>query len=884
MPSQPDNGPAGYHCIEETTMRRLSSSLLLALVVCLSYAGVARADDNGPPADYSKWIAGKTSQPGLFTIWRDSGKVYLEVSSAQLDKDFIEEAIPASGLGGWDVTPGNPYFDVARVMRFSRYDDKISMTWPNTSFVAPNNSAAQRAVNATFASSVVAVTPIVAEDDAGQHIVFYASPLLGDVSDFTDGINGSIGITDPQAKYQLDPDRTYFGPAKAFADNDVIEVDQTFASLQPPASVDNVPDPRSIQLKLDYNIAAAPDDGYVPRIADERVGYYPNIQLNFANDSVDGRQVRYIMRWNFAPADPSRTSAATRPMVFYLSNTIPARYHDIVRDALLQWNKAFAAAGILDAIQVKDQPDDPSFDPDDIRHNVVRWLTESNSGGFAQAGSVWDPRTGELIHVGIVLDSDLMTNDYVDWRDYADPARSDRMQSEAEYGAGMRAQAAFGRVALSDMGLLGTPAQQNAFDQQYMLNIVLHESGHEMGLQHNFIGSEAYTAKGLQSKTFTSKYGIASSVMEYAPMNLWPKGTPQADYWQTTLGPYDYYVIHWGYAHIPGARTPQDEVPTLRRWASAWSSPRDSFAMDEDVSYFDAHAIDPRVSHWDLTNDNLGWCGTQMQLSARLMTSIAQRYPMSGQAFDSARTAFGDVLGHDTTCIYMVEHYMGGEYVNRSHVGDPGFNGIPLSNVKRSDEQRAFGLLDRYLFSDQAWNYSPSLLRKLVYTEWVTDFPQPAWAYAPQPRHDMPISDIALTTQEGILGRMFQPLMLERLDDLSMKYPAGSTMSLSDLFTWMQQSAFGDLHTRGLTTIGEIHRNLQQTYARMLSQMVLHPQSGMPYDAQSLARAELKSMKADAQGALMSPKLDTVTKAHLEELSDLATQTLDARQVLDSGS
>src|SRR5215467_4156582 len=207
-------------------MRRLSSSLILALLASVALAGAARADDNAP-ADYSKWIAGKTPQLGLFTIWRDGGKVYLEASSAQLEKDFIEQALPVSGLGGWDITPGNPYFDLARVVRFSRQDDKIAITWPNTSFVAPANAAAKRAIDATFASSVVAVAPIVAVDNAGQHIVFDASPLLGDVSDFTDGINGSIGITDPQAKYGLDSDRTFFGPTKAFVDNDIIEVDQT---------------------------------------------------------------------------------------------------------------------------------------------------------------------------------------------------------------------------------------------------------------------------------------------------------------------------------------------------------------------------------------------------------------------------------------------------------------------------------------------------------------------------------------------------------------------------------------------------------------------------------------------------------------------------------
>src|SRR5215472_642480 len=130
-------------------MRR--SRVLVAMFIACSFlasAVAAKADDgsSGPPAAYDKWTAGKTATPGLLPIWRDGGKVYLEIAQAQLDKDFIEQAIPVSGLGGWDITPGNPYYDFARVLRFSRVDDKISITWPNTSFVAPPGSPEARAV------------------------------------------------------------------------------------------------------------------------------------------------------------------------------------------------------------------------------------------------------------------------------------------------------------------------------------------------------------------------------------------------------------------------------------------------------------------------------------------------------------------------------------------------------------------------------------------------------------------------------------------------------------------------------------------------------------------------------------------------------------------
>jgi hypothetical protein len=87
------------------------------------------------------------------------------------------------------------------------------------------------------------------------------------------------------------------------------------------------------------------------------------------------------------------------------------------------------------------------------------------------------------------------------------------------------------------------------------------------------------------------------------------------NYFQTVLGPYDYYAIRYGYAPIAGATTPEQERPTLARWASQWSNPWYRFAMDEDVSWASGHAIDPRIDQFDLTNDNLSWCDAQVRIS-----------------------------------------------------------------------------------------------------------------------------------------------------------------------------------------------------------------------------------------------------------------------------
>jgi len=43
---------------------------------------------------------------------------------------------------------------------------------------------------------------------------------------------------------------------------------------------------------------------------------------------------------------------------------------------------------------------------------------------------------------------------------------------------------------------------------------------------------------------------------------------------------------------------------------------------------------------------------------------------------------------------------------------------------------------------------------------------------------------------------------------------------------------------------------------------------------------ELKSLRGDVSTALSSSRLDAVTRAHLESLEDLATQTLEAKTVV----
>jgi hypothetical protein len=810
-------------------------------------ASAPSAQASSPPA-YADFVKDAQVFPGLIPIVKKQGKVYLALAKSQLATDFIETSVPSTGLGGYGPAPGEPYVAPARILRFDRVDDQVVIRWPNTYARVMPNTAQDFDTQQSMPASVIAVVPVAAQDD--NTVVIPATPFLSDVANFSAAFDNIIA--NPMHGYHLDPERSIFEVAKAFPENDVLRVSQTWTA-EKPNLIDSSPDARNIEVQMTYNLIMPPHDGYMPRIADPRVGYFEQGLLDFTTDNIETRNVQYIARWNFAPQDPSRPSNATHPIVYYLSNTIPQEYRKTVRDALLTWNKAFARVGILNAIQVEDQPADPTWDPEDIRHNVVRWVANVQPLYGAEALIVTDPRTGEEINVGVNVDATGGAASGFVYRFLIAPAR----------------------------GLPDTLAEENEFNQELERAVVLHESGHDMGLQHNFMGSLAYDAAQLQSKAFTDRYGIASSVMEYTPIaNLWPKGTRNGDYEQTTLGPYDYYAIRYGYGHVAGAKTPEAEISTLRRWASSWSSPTHSFASDEDAgSFFNGHSIDPRIEMFDLTNEPLAWCGTQLKMWHGVMDAVNARFPWRGRPFDEARMAFVMPLSQYTLCATRPADTIGAEYLSRNAGGDPNAE-APLAAVPYGTERQAWQLLDRWLFSDAAWRFNPNVLTRLTYSEMSSTTNNQSWFYNPPPRHDVPVVEIAAQTQDRALRELFSPLTLERIDDLQTKYARHSTMNIADLFTWAQAGIFGELAGPREMQDGVVRRNLQMRFVKQLGMIWTAPERGTPTDAQALARLTLTQVVHDGNVALASKRLDLLTRAHVEAMVAVAKRALEANSTI----
>ncbi|MHC5830101.1 MAG: zinc metalloprotease, partial [Nostoc sp.] len=68
----------------------------------------------------------------------------------------------------------------------------------------------------------------------------------------------------------------------------------------------------------------------------------------------------------------------------------------------------------LDAIEVRQMPDNATWDPADIRYNTIRWINTVD-GYFAMGPSRVNPLTGEILDADILVDASfvrLLKNDY----------------------------------------------------------------------------------------------------------------------------------------------------------------------------------------------------------------------------------------------------------------------------------------------------------------------------------------------------------------------------------------------------------------------------------------------------------------------------------------
>jgi hypothetical protein len=846
---------------------------------------------------------------GLFTIYRnkEKNKIYLEIKPEQLNKNYLATATLESGIGERGIYSGMPLQDF--LFYFQRVDDKLNFVIRNVNFRTREGDPQARSLARSFSDSVLYNIPIKSIHPERKTILIDLGDLL--LTDLA-GLSVSLGVPGST-------DQSYFGNAKVFPQNLEIESVLNFSGgVDRDSEVANfasLADNRGFTLRVHYSLSQLPNQDYRPRLADDRIGYFITAYQDLSKDDRGDSFVRYINRWRLEKEDPKAAiSRPKKPIVFWIDNAVPLEYRDAMKEGILMWNKAFLKAGFKDAIEVRQMPDDATWDPGDIRYNTIRWINTVD-GYFAMGPSRVNPLTGEILDADILVDASFiraLKNEYrkivqpsqrenrttlsalmqnrllcangIDANNNSTPqqiqgqqgllSRLSKMAGEYDLCYGMEAanQFAFGSLAMSLLpDTMATPDQMKEYINQYLRLIIAHEVGHTLGLRHNFRGSTLLAPEEMNNTEITKTKGLTTSVMDYIPPNIAPQGTKQGDYFPNMVGSYDEWAIKYGYIPIQTS-TPIAEKPILEEIAAQSYKPELSYSTDEDI-----YDLDPTANAWDNSANVLLYSQWQLNNSRVMWERLDKRFPMAGDSYSDVSERFRTVLGNYFQQIYYTTKYIGGQSFYRIHpseipsekVSGVRQHRLPFEPVSVGEQRQALETLQKYVFAEDALSFSPELLNKLAPSRWRH------WGSSPRVgRLDFPIHDLVLLMQGSVLRDLLSGDRLSRLKDIELKTKPENALTLPELFDTLQSGIWTEvIKPKGKPMkIASLRRGLQREYLNILTDMVLRKES-VPEDARTLAWYKLKQLDEKLKEVNSE---DEYTKAHLLETRDRIEKVLNA--------
>jgi hypothetical protein len=222
----------------------------------------------------------------------------------------------------------------------------------------------------------------------------------------------------------------------------------------------------------------------------------------------------------------------------------------------------------------------------------------------------------------------------------------------------------------------------------------------------------------------------------------------------------------------------------------------------------------------------------------------------------------------------MAAKYIGGVHHYRDHVSDEG-NRVPFNPVPAAKQRQALALLQKHLFSADAFRFPPKLLNKLANERFTNVYDFSANAT----RFDVPVHALVLGHRRAVLDRVFHPIVLSRVLDSEVKVERPDELfRLSEFFGGIQDAMWSETKAAATTLdINSYRRSLQREHVRKLIGMVLRD-AATPEDARTLARHFLVSLRRDLQRTLATPgaRMPLETRAHLGETLARVNEALNA--------
>ncbi|HUE75177.1 MAG TPA: zinc-dependent metalloprotease [Pirellulaceae bacterium] len=826
--------------------------------------------------------------PGMITLYQKGNNLYAELMPGDYSQEYIVLISISRGIGRGQLLGGMSWgFGDDWIWQFRKVDENVHIVRKNVRFKATPKSPESHAVQNAYTDSVLFSLPASIKGPKGGDLVDLTRVFFSDLPQISQALPG----------FSFAGDRSTWASVKGFESNLELEVAATYSSGGQ-LNIDTVPDSRGVTINVHYSISKIPQTSYQPRLADDRIGYFLTVVKDFSSKSDRDQFIRYINRWDLQKADPSlKLSPPVKPIEFWIEKSVPFKYEKAIYDGIYEWNKAFETAGFVNAIIVKRQQEGDTMDPEDIRYNFFRWIT--SNAGFAMGPSRVNPYTGQILDADIIFDADFLTS----WKDeYENLTQAtiaeltggalepDLHQRQAEMFSmprsdrhnctltrGMSMQMGFGHTAI--MAASADPKireeQLDKFIMQGLKEVTMHEVGHTLGLRHNFKASKWLSIKDMCDPE-KAKGGIVASVMDYSPANIVPKDWKQGDYYMQTVGPYDIWAIEYGYK-------PNADAAELKKIAARSGEPQLAYSTDEDTSMFDP---DPDTNRFDWGSDPLEFAQVRMQIYNELLPGFVERVTKEGDDYTQARRVLNILLAQRGQALSFAARYIGGLKTSRSHFGDKDAK-PPVTPVDAKTQRDVLALLEENVFTDKPYQLSPDVYNKLGWSNWSH------WGRQPSNRKEFPVHEAVLMWQERVISQLLSGRTLTRLHDSELRAPADEdVLTAAELIERLTKSIYSEVdntkegeYTPRKPAISSMRRNLQRSYLKSLSHLAMG-NGDAPQDCQTVAYDQLSQLNQRMTALLgnqaVASKLDTYSRAHLQESSDRIKKVLEARLSLSS--
>ena len=660
-------------------MKKIIKLLILILILAPNKDIYSQGDKKSTKTDaktktksFASILSKATKDEGLFNVYTKEDKYYFEVPDSLIGSEMLmvtrvskaSVSLPSSLRGTklneqvlrWEKKNNNFLLRESSYVNYANDSLPINQAVTNSNFEQILYKFKIEARNDSLRSNLIDVTSLFSSD---------VKPL-----GYPQSSRKSSKIS------SLDTKLSFIESIKSYPKNIEIRHVKTYRSSDTESG--------TLSMEINNSMILLPKNPMKKRYFDQRVGWFTVSQTDYGIDNQEAKTVKFLQRWRLEVKDEDiqkfkagELVEPKKPIIYYIDPATPMKWRKYLKQGVEDWQIAFEAAGFKNAIIAKDPPskeEDPDWSPEDVRYSVIRYIASPISN--ASGPRVSDPRSGEII------ESDI------NW-----------------YHNVMKLLRNWFFIQTS---VINENVRSPEFDNETMGRAIrfvsAHEVGHTIGLPHNFASSNAYPVDSIRSKTFTKKYGIAGSIMDYARFNYIAQPGDEGVSLVNDIGPYDKYSTMWGYKPIFDLSA-EEEKPILNKWITE--------KADNPMYRYGESGIDPSAQTEDLGDDAIKASNYGIENLKRIIPNLINWTTEDGKDYEDLQYMYGQVASQFSRYMGHVTTNVGGVY-QQFKTSDQ--DGPVYSHVDKSYQKNCVKFLNQNLFDTPIWMIDENILNKIQFS------------------------------------------------------------------------------------------------------------------------------------------------------------------------